>query len=77
LLSRRRSKWMTVRSCGLPFGPFALRRIFAPASCLRSPAFDGMTAPVSGRSSHDSLPETRLRSSRPSGTREAPRIRHA
>jgi len=36
-------QWITVRSCGLPFGPFALRRMFASAYCLRSPAFAGMT----------------------------------
>src|SRR3954468_13998707 len=30
-------KWITARSCGLPFGPFAWRRMFASASCLRSP----------------------------------------
>jgi hypothetical protein len=35
--SRRRS-WITRDSCRVPFGPFATR-MFAPASCLRSPAF--------------------------------------
>ena len=34
---------MTRRSIGSPFGPFA-SRMFASASCLRSPACAGMTA---------------------------------
>jgi len=33
--------WMTRGSCRVPFGPTPS---FAPASCLRSPAFAGMTA---------------------------------
>ncbi len=39
---QQRRRWITRRSCGLPFGPFA-PRMFASASCLRSPAFAGMT----------------------------------
>jgi hypothetical protein len=40
---RRRRSWITRDSCRVPFGPFAAR-MFAPASCLRSPAFAGMTS---------------------------------
>jgi hypothetical protein len=35
--------WITRRIRGSPFGPFAAR-MFASASCLRSPAFAGMTS---------------------------------
>jgi hypothetical protein len=35
--------WITRDSCRVPYGPFAAR-MFAPASCLRSQAFAGMTA---------------------------------
>ena len=40
--NRSKSEWITRRSCGAPFGPLATL-MFAPASCLRSPAFAGMT----------------------------------
>src|SRR5258706_7768975 len=41
IASPRRAKWITRGSCRAPHGPASL---FAPASCLRSPAFAGMTS---------------------------------
>jgi len=41
--NREERSWITRDSRRVPFGPFAART-FAPASCLRSPAFAGMTS---------------------------------
>src|ERR1041385_3093185 len=38
-----RSRWIRRASWRAPFGPFAAR-MFASASCLRGPAYAGMTA---------------------------------
>src|SRR5438445_6544431 len=43
LKKQRQRHWITRRVRGSPFGPSAAR-MFASASCLRSPAFAGMTA---------------------------------
>ena len=40
---RTKKSWITICIRSLPFGPFAAR-MFASASCLRSPPFAGMTS---------------------------------
>jgi len=48
-VARKAKSWITNCVCSLPFGPFAAR-MFASASCLRSPAFAGMTSSRAPRS---------------------------
>ena len=49
-------RWIIRDSCRVPFGPFATR-MFATASCLRSPACAGMTSKRKcGHHPHPTLP---------------------
>jgi len=69
--SRLQKTWMTCGSCRVPFGPTPS---FASASCLRSPAFAGMTSNSEGLGKHcaAALPVQRIRRVRRSPSRRIP-----